>query len=58
MVSSIYRPADRVTTSRIYRCLGCGNEVTCVRSEPFPPCRWCGSAAQYLLARATRQPGE
>ncbi|WP_406235530.1 protein L [Isoptericola jiangsuensis] len=35
--SRVYGPAEKVELSGIYRCLGCGLEVTCNKGDPFPP---------------------
>jgi hypothetical protein len=32
-----YSPNDQVPVSGIYRCLGCGREVTCNDPDHFPP---------------------
>ena len=32
-----YSPGDAVPVSGIYRCIGCGKEVTCNEDDPFPP---------------------
>lgn len=32
-----YKPGDEVPVSGIYRCLGCGKEVTCNDPDCFPP---------------------
>lgn len=50
----MHRPGETVPISGIYACTGCRNEVTCVRGEPFPPCRRCGTGAGYRLIRAAR----
>ncbi|MCL4693347.1 MAG: YjzC family protein [Candidatus Hydrogenedentes bacterium] len=48
-----YRPGNIVPQSGIYRCNKCGNEVTCVKGEPFPPCANGCSGNEYYLVRAT-----
>lgn len=32
-----YKPGEDVPVSGIYRCTGCGKEVTCNDPDPFPP---------------------
>lgn len=32
-----YKPADKVPVSGIYRCEGCGDEITSNAGDPFPP---------------------
>lgn len=34
---TIYGPSDNVPVSGIYRCVGCGKEVTCNDPDRFPP---------------------
>jgi len=34
---NIYKPGDEVPVSGIYRCLGCGREVTSNEPDRFPP---------------------
>lgn len=33
----IHSPGEEVPMSGIYRCQKCGKEVTCNKSDPFPP---------------------
>jgi len=42
-----------VTQSGIYTCEKCGNEITCVKGETFPPCRKC-NGSKFRLTRPTR----
>lgn len=35
--NTLYEPADRVPVSGIYRCEGCGDEITSNARDPFPP---------------------
>ncbi|AVD91085.1 protein L [Pseudomonas sp. SWI36] len=35
--NTLYEPADRVPVSGIYRCEGCGDEITSNAGDPFPP---------------------
>lgn len=35
--TTTYSPGDDVPVSGIYRCLGCGREVTCNDPDHFPP---------------------
>lgn len=35
--STIYYPADIVPISGIYRCAGCGKEITSNKDDKFPP---------------------
>ncbi len=35
--TTTYKPGDDVPVSGIYRCLGCGKEVTCNDPDPLPP---------------------
>jgi len=56
-MSTLYAPGQRVPTSGIYRVVhdqyhSTSHEVTCVRGEPFPPCRYCGNSVRYQLAHA------
>lgn len=39
---------ETVKVSGIYKCSVCGNEVTCVKGEPFPPC--C-KGSNFILVR-------
>ncbi len=48
-----YKPGNAVPASGIYRCTGCGSEVTCVKGEPFPPCPHGCKNAEYYLVRET-----
>ena len=32
-----YKPSDKVPVSGIYRCVGCGREITSNDGDPFPP---------------------
>ena len=32
-----YNPGDEVPVSGIYRCTGCGKEITSNKNDPFPP---------------------
>jgi hypothetical protein len=57
MAEETYGPGEKVLKSGIYRVVHDENhaephEVTCVASEPFPPCRNCGGAARFTLVRA------
>lgn len=45
------KSGEIVQQSGIYKCSVCGNEVTCVEGEPFPPC--CAGAT-FILVRATK----
>ena len=49
----LYRPGELVPASGIYRCIRCGNEVTCVKGEPFPPCASGCAHSEYEMVRAT-----
>jgi hypothetical protein len=49
-----YSPGDIVPESGIYKCNTCGNEVTCVQGERFPPCANGCRHPQYSLVRRTR----
>jgi hypothetical protein len=49
-----YRPGEIVALSGIYKCDSCGNEITCVEGEPFPPCANDCRHPTYTLVRATR----
>lgn len=35
------KSGQKVERSGIYKCTKCGNEVTCVKGGPFPPCGKC-----------------
>lgn len=35
--NTLYEPSDRVPVSGIYRCEGCGDEITSNARDPFPP---------------------
>jgi len=48
-----YTSGQIVATSGIYKCTKCGNEITCVKGEPFPPCSKCNGSS-FVLVRATR----
>ena len=47
-----YKPGETVPESGIYACDNCGNEVTCVEGEPFPPCANGCKHPTYSLVRA------
>ncbi|WP_160670678.1 zinc ribbon-containing protein [Clostridium sp. C8-1-8] len=47
------RSGQKVEQSGIYKCTSCGNEVTCVKGEPFPPCAKCNNS-EFRLVRATK----
>jgi hypothetical protein len=52
-----YKPGNTVPDSGIYKVNHDGrhaseHEVTCVKGEPFPPCRNCGHGITYSLVRA------
>ncbi|MBM4395606.1 MAG: hypothetical protein FJ087_07945 [Deltaproteobacteria bacterium] len=47
-------PGETVPESGIYKCIWCGNEVTCVKGEVFPPCARKCTHVQYIMVRATR----
>jgi hypothetical protein len=58
-----FSPGDVVPTSGIYTVVhdkshSQAHEVTCVRGEPFPPCRGCGQGVRFLLARAAKHLSE
>ncbi|MBU0481756.1 MAG: zinc ribbon-containing protein [Proteobacteria bacterium] len=42
-----------VEKSGIYACTKCGNEITSVKGERFPPCAQC-RGTNFRLVRATR----
>lgn len=44
---------DTITTSGIYKCTDCGNEITCVKGRRCPPCRNCDNTT-FKLIRITR----
>ncbi len=55
----MFKPGDRVLQSGIYDVVHCPphtasdhHQVTCVRGEPFPPCRDCKTGVKYKLFRA------
>jgi hypothetical protein len=35
--TKVYGPSQKVPVSGIYRCIGCGREVTSNEGDPFPP---------------------
>ncbi len=54
-----FKSGDKVEQSGIYRVVhdtehAQEHEVTCVRDEPFPPCRRCGSRVRFVLVRAAQ----
>lgn len=55
-MSEQYRPGQEVPTSGIYDVFhynhSIGHQVTCVKGEPFPPCRDCGHGVRFSLAVA------
>ncbi|WP_099830444.1 hypothetical protein [Mesotoga sp. Brook.08.105.5.1] len=44
---------QKVEVSGIYKCTNCGNEVTCVKGERFPPCSKCHKT-NFTLVRRTK----
>ena len=48
-----YTSGEIVPQSGIYKCTNCGNEITCVKGERFPPCAQC-NGSQFVLVRATQ----
>jgi len=46
------RSGEIVEVSGIYKCTSCGNEVTCVKGERFPPCSKCHGST-FILVRQT-----
>jgi hypothetical protein len=58
-----YKPGEKVPESGIYRVTHdayhtAPHEVTCVRGEPFPPCRHCGPKVRFELVRAAKHLSE
>jgi DNA-directed RNA polymerase subunit RPC12/RpoP len=47
------RTGEIVEQSGIYACTNCGNEITSVKGERFPPCARCRNTT-FRLVRATR----
>jgi len=35
--SNLYGPGEKVPKSGIYKCTGCGKEITSNENDPFPP---------------------
>ena len=35
--NSLFGPGEKVLVSGIYRCEGCGDEITSNKGDPFPP---------------------
>ncbi|WP_262416888.1 protein L [Pseudomonas sp. P867] len=35
--NSSFEPGEKVLVSGVYRCEGCGDEITSKKGEPFPP---------------------
>ena len=56
-----YKPGQLVPVSGIYDVVHAGpptshhplHQVTCVKNEPFPPCRKCGSGVVFGLYKET-----
>ncbi|MGG4610783.1 zinc ribbon-containing protein [Providencia sp. Me31A] len=53
-MSNTHKSGEPVVISGIYKCSKCGNEVTCVEDEPFPPC--C-KGNYFTLVRKTKHNG-
>jgi hypothetical protein len=58
-----YKPGEKVPESGIYIVAHDPNhaarhEVTCVRGEPFLPCRGCGSKVRFTLSQAAMHTSE
>ncbi len=49
---------QKVRISGQYQCQECGQEITCVADEIFPPCGTCKAAATWELVDITGQPDE
>ena len=54
-IGAQFRPGEKVSNSGIYDVLHDQghhqqHQVTCVYSEPFPPCRYCGDEVRFRLA--------
>ena len=55
-VGSLFKPGDKVPNSGIYDVMhdplhgDKRHQVTCVYSEPFPPCNHCGKHVRFRLA--------
>ncbi len=54
-MANTFTSGQIVPESGIYKCTNsrCGNEVTCVKGERFPPCAKCGGS-NFVLVRKTR----
>lgn len=51
-MADIFKPGEIVENSGIYKVIHDKNhveehEVTCVKGEPFPPCKGCGSHPRF-----------
>ena len=55
-MSDYFKPGQEVPASGIYDVYHhnhpSNHQVTCVKGEPFPPCRTCGHEVRYALAVA------
>ena len=49
-----FKPGEIVPDSGIYKCTKCGNEITCVEGDRFPPCANECKHPEYKLVRKTR----
>lgn len=43
-----------VQVSGSYKCVVCGNGITCVKGETVPPCAQCKEGRDFVLVYETR----
>jgi DNA-directed RNA polymerase subunit RPC12/RpoP len=46
------KTGEVVQDSGTYKCIRCGNEITAVKGEVFPPCKQC-RGTDFVLSKKT-----